>query len=60
LNHPARPCSDIVLFRGSFDQHRAAGGRSPHRQMNDTAVAAGYIIVFQDVRGKYARRATAS
>ena len=22
-------------------------------QMNDTAVAAGYIIVFQDVRGKY-------
>jgi putative CocE/NonD family hydrolase len=31
---------------------------SPHMiavvpQMNDTAVAAGYIIVFQDVRGKY-------
>jgi putative CocE/NonD family hydrolase len=49
----------MLLTRTPYD----AGGRvvrfnSPHLaaavpQMDDTAVAAGYIIVFQDVRGKY-------
>jgi putative CocE/NonD family hydrolase len=39
-------------------EERVARFESPHMaaivpQMDDTAVAAGYIIVFQDVRGKY-------
>jgi uncharacterized protein len=56
----------MLLTRTPYNaSERVLRFNSPHLaaavpQMNDTAVAAGYIIVFQDVRGKYARRATAS
>ena len=49
----------MLLTRTPYDAgHRVLRFNSPHMiaavpQMNDTAVEAGYIIVFQDVRGKY-------
>ena len=49
----------MLLTRTPYDAgNRVLRFNSPHMiaavpQMNDTAVAAGYIIVFQDVRGKY-------
>jgi putative CocE/NonD family hydrolase len=49
----------MLLTRTPYNaSERAIRGNSPHLaaivpQMEDTAVAAGYIIVFQDVRGKY-------
>src|SRR4051812_27836058 len=49
----------MLLDRTPYDaEERVARFHSPHMaaavsQMLDTAVAAGYIIVFQDVRGKY-------
>jgi len=49
----------ILLTRTPYNaSERVLRFNSPHLaaavpQMNDTAVAAGYIIVYQDVRGKY-------
>jgi uncharacterized protein len=49
----------MLLTRTPYNASaRAIRANSPHLaaivpQMDDTAVAAGYIIVFQDVRGKY-------
>lgn len=49
----------MLLTRTPYNaSERASRFNSPHLaavvpQMDDTAVAAGYIIVFQDVRGKY-------
>jgi putative CocE/NonD family hydrolase len=49
----------MLLTRTPYNASaRALRAESPHLavvvpQMDDTAVAAGYIIVFQDVRGKY-------
>jgi putative CocE/NonD family hydrolase len=49
----------MLLTRTPYNaSERAVRSNSPHLaavvpQMDDTAVAAGYIIVFQDVRGKY-------
>ena len=49
----------MLLTRTPYNAgNRVLRFNSPHMiaavpQMNDTAVAAGYIIVFQDVRGKY-------
>ena len=49
----------MLLTRTPYDAaNRVLRFNSPHLlaavpQMNDTAVQAGYIIVFQDVRGKY-------
>jgi predicted acyl esterase len=49
----------ILLNRTPYDAgNRVLRFNSPHLiaavpQMDDTAVQAGYIIVFQDVRGKY-------
>ena len=49
----------IILVRTPYNaSNRVARFQSPHLaavvpQMLDTAVAAGYIIVYQDVRGKY-------
>jgi uncharacterized protein len=49
----------MLLTRTPYDAgNRVLRFNSPHMlaavpQMNDTAVAAGYIVVFQDVRGKY-------
>ncbi len=49
----------MLLTRTPYNsENRLLRFNSPHMiaavpQMNDTAVAAGYIIVFQDVRGKY-------
>ena len=49
----------MLLTRTPYDAaERVLRFESPHLaavvpQMDDTAVAAGYIIVFQDVRGKY-------
>src|SRR4051812_13550557 len=49
----------MLLTRTPYNASaRAIRAESPHLaavvpQMEDTAVAAGYIIVFQDVRGKY-------
>jgi len=49
----------MLLTRTPYNaSERVSRASSPHisavvPQMNDTAVAAGYIIVFQDVRGKY-------
>jgi putative CocE/NonD family hydrolase len=49
----------IVLTRTPYDAAgRVSRFESPHLaavvpQMNDTAVAAGYIVVYQDVRGKH-------
>ncbi len=49
----------MLLTRTPYDAgNRVLRFNSPHMiaavpQMNDTAVEAGYIIVFQDVRGKY-------
>lgn len=49
----------ILLTRTPYNaSRRVLHFNSPHLaaavpQMNDTAVAAGYIIVYQDVRGKY-------
>ena len=49
----------MLLTRTPYNaSERAIRANSPHLaavvpQMDDTAVAAGYIIVFQDVRGKY-------
>lgn len=49
----------MLLTRTPYDAGtRVLRFNSPHMlaavpQMNDTAVAAGYIVVFQDVRGKY-------
>ena len=49
----------ILLTRTPYDaSERVLRFNSPHLaavvpQMDDTAVAAGYIFVFQDVRGKY-------
>jgi putative CocE/NonD family hydrolase len=49
----------MLLTRTPYNaSERIARSESPHLasvvpQMDDTAVASGYIIVFQDVRGKY-------
>ncbi len=49
----------ILLTRTPYDADgRTSGAHSMHLamvvpQMDDTAVAAGYVIVYQDVRGKY-------
>jgi hypothetical protein len=49
----------ILLTRTPYNaSERVSRFNSPHlaaavQQMDDTAVAAGYIIVYQDVRGKY-------
>jgi putative CocE/NonD family hydrolase len=49
----------MLLTRTPYNAEERVGRfESPHMvsvvpQMDDTAVAAGYIIVFQDVRGKY-------
>jgi uncharacterized protein len=49
----------MLLTRTPYDAgNRILRFNSPHMiaavpQMNDTAVQAGYIVVFQDVRGKY-------
>ncbi|MFZ2507094.1 MAG: CocE/NonD family hydrolase [Steroidobacteraceae bacterium] len=49
----------MLLSRTPYNAaERVARSSSPHlaavvQQMQDTAVAAGYIIVYQDVRGKY-------
>src|SRR4029079_11824524 len=49
----------MLLTRTPYDaENRVLRSNSPHLiaavpQMDDTAVQAGYIIVFQDVRGKY-------
>ncbi len=49
----------MLLTRTPYNSSgRVSRSESPHLaavvpQMDDTAVAAGYIIVFQDVRGKY-------
>ena len=49
----------MLMTRTPYDaEHRVLRFNSPHLiaavpQMDDTAVQAGYIIVFQDVRGKY-------
>lgn len=49
----------MLLTRTPYNaEERVTRVNSPHMaavvpQMDDTAVAAGYIIVFQDVRGKY-------
>jgi uncharacterized protein len=49
----------MLLTRTPYNaEGRVSRQRSPHLaavvpQMNDTAVAAGYITVYQDVRGKY-------
>jgi len=49
----------MLLTRTPYHvEDRVARFESPHMaaivpEMDDTAVAAGYIIVFQDVRGKY-------
>ena len=56
--HGARG-APMLLVRTPYDAaERATRFRSPHLaaaapQMCDTAVAAGYILVFQDVRGKH-------
>jgi predicted acyl esterase len=49
----------MLMTRTPYNaEERVMRFNSPHLaaavpQMDDTAVAAGYIIVFQDVRGKY-------
>ncbi len=51
--------SPILLSRTPYNAaERVSRSSSPHlaavvQQMQDTAAAAGYIIVYQDVRGKY-------
>ena len=54
-----RSGAPILLTRTPYNaSERVARFQSPRLhsvvpQMNDTAIAAGYIIVYQDVRGKY-------
>jgi uncharacterized protein len=56
---PGAPKAPILLTRTPYNAgERVSRSESPRMasvvpQMNDTAVAAGYIIAFQDVRGKY-------
>ena len=56
---PGAPKAPILLTRTPYNAgERISRSESPRMasvvpQMNDTAVAAGYIIAFQDIRGKY-------
>ncbi len=56
---PGAPKAPILLTRTPYNAgERVSRSESPRMasvvpQMNDTAVAAGYIVAFQDIRGKY-------